>query len=60
MTVKMIGYLVMLAGVIALAIGLVLIVHSHPYQAILIGLGAIFAGAGYYIAKKQPALPGVK
>ena len=57
---KTIGYLTMLAGAIALVIGVALIVHSHPYQAILIGLGALFGAVGYYIAKKQPALPGMK
>lgn len=56
---KTIGYLVMVGGAIALTIGVVLVVRSNAFAAILIGVGAIAAGAGYYIAKKQPSLPGV-
>ena len=57
---KTIGYLTMLGGAIAMVIGLVLVVHSNTGAAILIGIGALAGGSGYYIAKKQPTLPGVK
>lgn len=56
---KTIGYLVMVGGAIALVVGAVLVVRSNPGAAILLGVGLVAGGAGYYIAKKQPALPGV-
>lgn len=56
---KTIGYLVMVGGAIALVVGVALVVRSNPGAAVLVGVGAIAVGAGYYIAKKQPALPGV-
>jgi hypothetical protein len=57
---KTIGYLTMLGGAIALIVGLAMIVHENPFPAIVIGLGVLFGAAGWYIARKQPQLPGVK
>lgn len=49
---KAIGYAILLAGVIAIVIGLARIVHTDLTDAALIGIGAIAGGAGYYVAKK--------
>jgi hypothetical protein len=57
---KTIGYLTMLSGAIALIVGLAMIVHENLFPSIVIGLGVLFGAAGWYIAKKQPQLPGVK
>lgn len=56
---KTIGYLVMLGAVILFVIALALIIHNSVGIAILIALAVVFFVVGYYIAKKQPSLPGV-
>jgi hypothetical protein len=56
---KTIGYLTMLGGAIVLVLGVSRIVHSDPWAAACVGLGVVFGAAGWYIAKKQPVLPGV-
>jgi uncharacterized membrane protein YiaA len=60
MSSKLIGYLAMVAGALLLIFGLVRIVKHDALSAGVILVGVLIVAVGWYIARKNLQLPGVK